>query len=42
MKNIDEELTEVQKLFSEGSYQLALRKINNTNKHAIIKLRIIA
>jgi len=33
MKNIDEELTEVQKLFSEGSYQLALRKINKLIKN---------
>jgi len=33
MKNIDEELNEVQKLFSEGSYQLALRKINKLIKN---------
>ena len=32
MKNIDEELNEIQKLFSEGSYQLALRKINRIIK----------
>ena len=41
MKNIDEELNEVQKNFSKGDYQLALRKINNTNEQTIIKLRII-
>jgi len=33
MKNIDEELNEVQKKFSEGRYQLALRKINKLIKN---------
>jgi len=33
MKNIDEELNEVQKKFSEGKYQLALRKINKLIKN---------
>jgi tetratricopeptide (TPR) repeat protein len=32
MKNIDKELNEIQKLFSESSYQLALRKINRLIK----------
>ena len=33
MKNIDEELNEVQRFFSEGDYQLALRKINKLVKN---------
>ena len=33
MKNIDEELNEVQKNFSKGDYQLALRKINKLIKN---------
>ena len=33
MKNIDEELNEAQKNFSEGNYQLALRKINKLIKN---------
>ena len=33
MKNIDEELNEVQRKFSEGMYQLALRKINKLIKN---------
>ena len=39
MKNINEELNNVQKLFSEGRYQLALRKINTlikNNRHNYI------